>query len=178
MKVVAGILLALATIGTLITLAGLAAPLYPPADVFNHLRPCTLAGALALLALVGLAGARRLLIACGALATLNAGLLVLPLLFAASPAAGHARGEIVKVITFNVWTWNPSLADAAAWLVREDADIIVLQEMSAPSRALLVPLLSTRWPHIYDCGCNDLLIASKRRWLAAGRAIRARGRCR
>ncbi len=158
-----------AIVGATMSVAGLVALVFPPADIPNHFRPYTLAGAAILLLVAATLRQRSILLASTVLVILNAPLVALPLLQSASVTANAQNQQRkVRVIAFNVWRHNQQLNRVANWLASEDADIVVLQEISDPSAAALRPVLAERYPHIYDCGCNELVVASKRPWLEAG----------
>jgi len=165
----------LATAG--VTLAGLSAPLHPPADIVNHFRSGILAVAAALLAAALMLRARRLAWAGAALTGVNVVLLALPLLWSAEAAEqsipGQAlastRGRNIKLITFNM-----AFHDAKAvvrFLLEEDPDIAVLQEAGTPQTDVLRAALGRRYPHIHVCrvphNCAAAILA-RRPWAAAG----------
>jgi hypothetical protein len=79
--------------GAAVTIAGLAAPLYPQADFVNHFRPFMLAGAGVLLAAALGLRAPRLALSGAALAGLNGVLLALPLMWSAVPAERSTAGQ-------------------------------------------------------------------------------------
>src|SRR5262245_53452917 len=96
--------------GAAATLAGLLAPLHPPADIVNHFRPLLLLAAAASLAGALVLRARRLAWASAALAGANAVLMVLPLLWSADAAGRSTAGQAlagvgvrdIKLVTFNM----------------------------------------------------------------------------
>ncbi|WP_296599589.1 endonuclease/exonuclease/phosphatase family protein [Phenylobacterium sp.] len=101
-------------------------------DVLTHFAPIWLAaGLLALgLALAGPRAGRPALMAVCVLAALAAGLLVAPELLSRGRdprAAADAPGRL-KIVQFNAWGQNAGAEAAAAWILAQDADLVVLQE--------------------------------------------------
>ena len=168
MDVIKVLLRAGLVVGAIMSVAGLLALVFPPADFPNHFRPLTLAGCFTLLIVAALLRQRSIAFASAALIAFNGPLVALPLATSAKPFIAAPRQKILKVIAFNIWTHNSRLHDIAQWLEAEDADIVVLQEISARSHGVLRSALAKRYPHIHDCGCNELLVASKRPWIEAG----------
>jgi endonuclease/exonuclease/phosphatase (EEP) superfamily protein YafD len=163
--------------GMAVTLAGLSAPIHPPADIINHFRPLILAAAGGLLAVALLLRARRLAWASATLAGVNAVLVGLPLLWSAEAAERSTAGQAlasagardIKLITFNMLFGNAKAA--ARFLIKEDPDIAVLQEAGARETDMLRAELGARYPHIHTCrvvhNCAAAILA-KRPWVAAG----------
>jgi len=170
-------------VGAVMTLTGGLAPLLPQADLANHFRPYTLAGSGALLALALAArmpGAAR----WGAILTaVNAALLPLPLLWSAETTNSRVLGQAlaasghrdIKIVTFNIYKGNDQYEKVAHFLLREDADIILLQEVTEPHVAALRPLLATRYPHSHACIgrrlCRSAIFA-KRPWVSVEHVYR------
>jgi endonuclease/exonuclease/phosphatase (EEP) superfamily protein YafD len=163
--------------GAAVTLAGLSAPIHPPADIVNHFRPFILLAAGALLAIALMLRARRLAWAGAALAGVNAALLGLPLLWSAEAAERSTAGQAlasagardIKLVTFNM-----EFRDAKAtarFLLEEDPDIVVLQEAGTRQTDALRAALNARYPHSHLCrvphNCAAAIFA-KRPWVAAG----------
>jgi endonuclease/exonuclease/phosphatase (EEP) superfamily protein YafD len=158
------------------TLAGLAAPLYPPADMINHFRPLILAMAGGLLAVALTLRAGRPAWVAGALAGGNAALLALPLLWAAEPAERSTAGQALaaggtrdlKLVTFNMGFRDA--AEAVRFLREEDPDIAVLQEVGQRQAAALRTGLGDRYPHMLLCLQHhcDAAILAKQPWVASG----------
>jgi endonuclease/exonuclease/phosphatase (EEP) superfamily protein YafD len=72
------------------------------------------------------------------------------------------------VVSFNVFTRNRQLDEAARWLADQDADVIVLQEMTRTTHEPMRRVLAAAYPYIHDCDCNDIVMYSRRPWTAAG----------
>jgi endonuclease/exonuclease/phosphatase (EEP) superfamily protein YafD len=163
--------------GAAVTLLGMLAPIYPPADFINHFRPFIVGAASALLvAAVGI-GEPRIIRVCAVLVALNAALLALPLLWSAEPAERRAAGQALasaghrdlKLVTFNTLFGDP--APVARFLLHQDADIVVLQEIAARQATALAALLRERYPHSHACRPQDRCAAAifaKQAWIAAG----------
>jgi endonuclease/exonuclease/phosphatase (EEP) superfamily protein YafD len=165
------------TAGAAVTLAGLSAPIHPPADIVNHFRPFILVTAGVLLAAALMAGARRLACAGAVLAGVNAVLLALPLLWSAEAAERSMAGQAlasagarhIKLVTFNMEFRD---AEAAVrFLLEEDPDIAVLQEVGTRQAEALRAQLRARYPHSHVCrvpnNCAAAIFA-KQPWVAAG----------
>jgi endonuclease/exonuclease/phosphatase (EEP) superfamily protein YafD len=165
-------------VGAAFTLTGLVAPFHPQADFLNHFRPYTLVGTGAVLIAALALRARRLILPSATLAGLNGALLLLPLLWSAEPVARTAVGQALasaggrelKIVTFNM-----AFGDAKAvarFLLQEDADIVLLQEVGARHAEALRGLLARRYPHAQACAhlhrCAAAIFA-KRAWVATGR---------
>ena len=148
------------------TFAGFFAPWIPQADIANHFRPLTLSGCIGGLLLTFALRRHWLAINLVALATINAGLILIACIFAAAPAA-TGPGRDLKILNFNVYGANDKLAEVGKWIAAQNADIAVLEEMTSRSKPGLMPALQAAFPYIYDCNCNDIVIASKRPWTAS-----------
>ena len=173
-------------LGMLATCAGALAPLFPRADVANDFRPYILAGSGGVLAL---SLATRISGAAwwgASLTVLNAVLLLLPLHWSADTSRGQAlatardrdRHRDIKIVTFNMaWARRP-VDNVARFLLHEDADILLLQEVTEAHAFALVSLLKTRYPHSYSCavfqGCTQAIFA-KRPWQSVQHVYRATG---
>jgi endonuclease/exonuclease/phosphatase (EEP) superfamily protein YafD len=164
-------------VGAVMTLAGGLAPLLPQADIANQFRPYTLAGSGLLLA-VALAARMPAAARWGALLTaVNAALLPVPLLWSAETTGSRVVGQAfaaedrreIKIVTFNILWRNDEAEKVAQYLMREDADIVLLQEVTERHLAVLRPLLARRYPHSHVCLgrrlCRSAIFA-KRPWLS------------
>jgi endonuclease/exonuclease/phosphatase (EEP) superfamily protein YafD len=167
---------ALATAGAA-TVIGLLAPWWPAADMPNHFRPFVLVVAVAGLALLPFGArklpqhrAERISISLGlaSVAALNAFPLLASASASAAPVAALDPNDTFVVVTFNVFTRNNQLDEAARWLRGQNADIIILQEMTRHTREPMRRVLAGAYPHIHDCGCNDIVIYARHPWSAAG----------
>jgi endonuclease/exonuclease/phosphatase (EEP) superfamily protein YafD len=159
----------------LATSVGFLAPWWPAADLPNHFTPFVLATAVAGLALLpfGAPALRfhkllRLALGLG-LAGVGA-VNSVPLLASLKTTAIAAQGptETLTVVSFNVFTRNQQLDEAARWLLHQSADVIVLQEMTRHTREPIKHLLAPAYPHIHDCQCNDIVMYTRRPWINAG----------
>src|SRR5690606_23425679 len=110
------------------------------------------------------------------LVTLNVLLTALPLMWSAELAERSTAGQAlasagardIKMVTFNTAFGNPKAV--ARFLLDEDADIVVLQEVGARQVAQLRAALSGHYPHLHACvarRCAAAILA-KRAWAAAG----------
>jgi endonuclease/exonuclease/phosphatase (EEP) superfamily protein YafD len=93
-----------------------------------------------------------------------------PLRATLATTADAAQGSVdtLTVISFNLWTGNRRYEDISRWLLSQSADVIVLQEMTAKNRVPILGALAAAYPHIHDCGCSDIVLLSRRPWVAAG----------
>ena len=101
-------------------------------DVLTHLVPLYLvfAGIGAGLAFAAPRGARTGLLLLSVVALLAAGALIAPEILRrprVEPQAVRAPGQL-KVIQFNAWGQNAKAAEAVAWILRQEADVVVVQE--------------------------------------------------
>ena len=154
-------------VGAAMTFVGFLAQLIPTADIVNHFRPLTLAGCIGGIALALLARRKQAGIGLAVLAVINTFIVLIASSYA-TPAVETTAGRDLKIETFNVYGANENLAEASKWLIAQNADIMVLEEMTSRSKPSPMPTLEAAFPHIYDCGCNDIIVASKRPWLKAG----------
>lgn len=101
-------------------------------DVLTHFAPIYLAAALAALTLAVLSprGGRPALVAVSLLAVAAGALLVAPEVLSRGrdPRAAPGAAEQVKIVQFNAWGENAETDRAAAWIVAQDPDVVVLQE--------------------------------------------------
>ena len=157
------------------TAIGYLAPWWPKADIPNQFTPFVLAVAVAGLALMA-GGARRptthlrlrLALAAGlaGLAAINT--LPLRTALATTAEAAQESADTLTVVSFNLWTGNRRYAEISRWLLAQNADVIVLQEMTGRNREPVLGALGSAYPHIHDCGCSDIVLLSRRPWIAAG----------
>lgn len=138
----------------------------PRLDVLTHFAPFWLCGGLlvAIYALTETDGVRRGLLFLALVGVAASGLLIAPEYIRPDPpkAAPGARGEL-KLIQFNVWGRNRDLAATIDWIVRQDPDVVVLEQ----SRAAW-PLLAKATGYHVARGTDDLVILSKRAPVSSG----------
>jgi endonuclease/exonuclease/phosphatase (EEP) superfamily protein YafD len=132
--------LLLAVLCAAVSLAALMGAFSGALDVLTHLTPITLAAGLVALALDLAAHAGAPAIGLSLLA-IGAGLILVAPELAFGRRPGGAAGEPrLKLIQFNLWAWNADLSASLAWLEREDADIVVLQEAVGAARGAAAAL--------------------------------------
>jgi endonuclease/exonuclease/phosphatase (EEP) superfamily protein YafD len=133
-------------------------------DILSHFAPIWLAGGLiALLLRMALKRKDKGILVLALTAVVAAGALMAPELIAPRPRAPAADASI-KVVQFNVWGRNETWPAASRWLLREDADVIVLEELKAGRD--LPPGWNARYPYVTTCGhptACDTVIFSKHR---------------
>jgi len=149
------------------TFLGLLAPLPPPLEMVNHFRPYTLFGAVVLPVLTVMSGAYRGAAIAIALALVNAWLFIEPLQGAAKPLRESAAPTF-KLVTLNVGGRNTTLDAVADFLLREQADVVLLQETPPRHQQKLLPRLAALYPHVLHCNCRAQVLLSKRPWLDSG----------
>ena len=139
---------ALLCLGTA-TAIGLLAPFDSLLDVPNGFRPHLLfALAVCCVAAAGLKRSRLLAIAA-AFAAINVALAVPPFLLVAA-SGGPSVGRDIKVITSNVWGYNRNYAPLVAFLRKERADVVLLEEADAEIGFALAELRDL-YPYRADC---------------------------
>lgn len=122
-------------------------------DILTHFAPAPLAAALLVLALWIAAGRKsRLLPALAFAALIPPALLMGPEIAAAlvPPAPSPPGAERIKVLQFNLWTHNTNPKATAAYILRTDADIVLLQEAQGDSIAIL-EAVAARYPYSASC---------------------------
>jgi len=81
------------------------------------------------------------------------GLLIAPdYVRAALAPRSPAGGEMIKIVQFNLWVDNVDPVGTANWILKEDADVVVVEEISdIPGR--IIARLKGVYP--YQIGCRD-----------------------
>ena len=101
-------------------------------DMLTHFAPLYLVGGAVaiLLQIVRGAGRSRRAVAMGAAAMLIAAGLIAPDVVArlAAPMSAPAR-QTVKIVQLNLWSKNVDPKATAAWIARQNADVVVLEEV-------------------------------------------------
>ncbi len=163
---------AIVVVGAAMSGLGLLASVVPALELTNHFRPATLAGCLAATVLTWLLRKRHAARLLMAMACLNAGIMAIACNMAASTkidsSTGTSAKRQLKLLTFNVFGANERLPEAARWILDQNPDVVVLQEMTWRSKPKLLPLLELAYPHIHDCRCNDIVIAAKQPFMDSG----------
>lgn len=131
-------------------------------DILSHFAPFWLAGGVfALLVAIFLRPRPRITAILGLAAVAAAGVMMAPELLAPRPRAPAGDG-VFKIVQFNVWGRNETWQAAARWLLKEDPDVIVLEEFK-PGRNL-PPGWNARYPYVTSCAYPapcDTVIYSK-----------------
>ena len=157
-------------VGAGITILGLFAPIAPTLEIANHFRPFVLFGFLVLFAIALVFRMRRWLVPVSAFALLNAALFTLPLTFQASEAATDPASGAMKIVSFNIWVGNRTLGDIERFLRDQDADVVLLQEISSDNATELLPKLKDLYPHQLSCATSracHLALLSRQPWTEA-----------
>lgn len=168
-KALRDILAAGLIIGAAVTALGILANWFPALDVVNDGLPFLTAGTLALLGIALVARRSLTIIGCAILFGVNL-LLLFDGLNGAVPAAPEGRARLMRVATFNIASGNEHIQAIQSFLLKADADIVVLQEVRNLHKELLALLTNT---YRYRVGDSGLVILSKYRIIAEGRIDRA-----
>ncbi len=149
-----------------VTLAGFLAPIYPPAEMFNHFRLFLILGLIISLTVSLLLKHRVLVILSSVIMSVNFIFVILSWSYA-KPTIGAqaiAGATTLKLISFNMLYSNPRLDKIEQFLRQEHADIVNLQEFS-PKHEILLSRLKDIYPHSFACGKQsyycDLALLSK-----------------
>ena len=151
-RICAGLAIAALVTTALATITGLLAPWWPAADLPNHFTPLVLVTAIAGLALLPFGGMRathgRTRVALGLSLAGVAAINSVPLLSSLTTTAVAAaeQTDTLTVVSFNVFTKNRRLDEAGRWLLDQNADVIVLQEMTDGNRAPIKQVLQLGIP--------------------------------
>lgn len=148
------------------TVLGATVPFIPYWELINDFRPFLVLGSAALLAVAWIAGGRGVRWSAAAVLAVNAGLLVAPLVYAASSAPGGT----LRVVSFNLWVGNQKPADVVRFVTGSGADIVVMQEVDARLEAALLPALKAVYPYAQSCAQRNcgLVLLAKREPVASG----------
>ena len=157
----------------IVSLLGVGGAVIDRLDIFNHFAPITLA--LALLAALVQASFRRTMekptLACALIAVLVSGAMMMPEFMAkAAQQRVSPRGQTIKVIELNSWSNNVDVRQTARWLMAQQADVLVVEEVVANS-ATIPELVKRVYPYRNDCDpevpCTTRIL-SRRRPTASG----------
>lgn len=124
---------------SVVAVASLGGGLNPRLDVLTHFAPIYLGlGVMGLLLAPFLGGALRFVAAVPSLiAVLASGVLIAPELLSVDRSLPRAAGPAdLKIIQFNALASNRVKEGAAAWLIRQEPDIIVLEEPGGLERLI------------------------------------------
>ena len=118
-------------------------------DTLTHFAPLYLVGGLIAIALQLIRGRRRgqWSVTLGAGAVLISAGLMAPDVFARLTAETAPPGrQTLKIIQLNIWSKNVDPRATAAWITRQNADVVVLEEVAGPAEAVPV-LLRHDYPY-------------------------------
>jgi endonuclease/exonuclease/phosphatase (EEP) superfamily protein YafD len=156
-------------IGATVTLIGLLARWFPALDIVNNGLPFLLAFTLIVASLAAFARSGLLTVLALLLTIINCTHFTLALQGGAEEATAGAS-RFLRVVTFNVWNENDRIDDIAKFLSDTDADLVVMQEMTADKWSKLRESLGSRYP--YTIGDVGLVILSKHKIIENGRVDR------
>jgi len=109
----------------------------PVLDLLTHLAPLYVAVGAITLCFAAMPGTRCWMLAAPGLASVAAGLvLVMPDVLADPGPAPRPNTPGLKIVQFNAWGANRNTDGAVAWLLAQDADIIVLEESGVIGKSL------------------------------------------
>lgn len=141
----------------------------PLADVLTHLAPLYVGAALlAMIALAPVRGRPRVAaLALGAVTLIASAALIAPeYLRDVGPIANASEDQQIKVIQFNGYRYNADVEKAVDWLIRQEPDIVTIQETRPDLRAAI--LARTDW-QVAGLPSGTLTIFSARPRLAMHR---------
>ena len=145
-------------------------------DVLAHFSPVWAGIGLAA-ALAGLVLQSRMAGGLGLAGLVLALVLIVPEVMAASALPrGPAPGTGLKIVEFNLWGRNRDQDGTAAWILAQDADIIVLEEAFGGTERILAAL-RREYPHVTPCRrspCSSVIM-SREAPLDAGDMVRLPG---
>lgn len=120
-------------------------------DVLTHFAPLVLAASVAVSTLAALlARKKRAPLIAAAAAAVWSSVLIAPEMIGAATQERDAKGSRLKVVTFNLWGRNLDAEATADFILRADADVILLQEVFG--RAAGIPRrLRAEYPHGVVC---------------------------
>jgi endonuclease/exonuclease/phosphatase (EEP) superfamily protein YafD len=135
------------------------------ADAFAHFAPLYVAGGFLALGLHFATRPERgglTLVLAGAAILAGLGLMTPDLIAAATARRVAPESQTVKVVQFNLWGRNPDPEGSARWILKEDADIVVLEE--AFDNTLIVPqALAEHYPYQTTCSppfiCSTMILS-------------------
>jgi endonuclease/exonuclease/phosphatase (EEP) superfamily protein YafD len=156
-------------LGAVLTGLGWLARWCPPLDLVNNGLPALAAGCLLLLVLAFVLRDVRLIVVAGLLAAINVGFIFSGMHGAAMEAADGSK-RFIRVATLNLWFDNENIDGVTAFLNETDADVAVLEEVTAEHLDTLHGGLDNRYPH--SVGDFGIVIFSKYPIKADGRLDR------
>ncbi len=143
-------------------------------DVLTHFAPLYLAGgaiAVAITLLTGVEGSRPA-VTLGLAAMAFAGVLMAPELIAMmNRPAPPATGQTIRLLQFNLWERNFDPDRTARWIADQDADIVVLEEVTG-SGGKIPAKLKALYPFQTTCeppqACSTVILTKQKPTAAAG----------
>jgi endonuclease/exonuclease/phosphatase (EEP) superfamily protein YafD len=167
---VRGTALMLCMVGTVTGLACLAGMLSDQLDILTHAAPiwlvCGLAG-LAMALIFSREGERRALASIAGVGVVAVLILMTPELLSTlhRPAKPPAAASTLKLVQFNLWAENRDPKATTAWILKQDADIVVTEEAAGDGSRPVVRDLAKAYPYRNTCrgryGCDTRIFS---RW--------------
>ncbi|MHB8529437.1 MAG: endonuclease/exonuclease/phosphatase family protein [Caulobacteraceae bacterium] len=156
----------LACASALFALASIGGAFSDRLDVLTHFTPFYLVGGIAALTLALICGAGQgwregLFFSVIAIAV-PAAMMAPDLLAAVIAPRAAPSGQVLKIIQFNLWSENRDPAGTAAWIARQDADVVVVEE-AVDGGALVPAALAHLYPYQTRCtprpACTTLILS-------------------
>jgi len=135
-------------------------------DALTHFAPIWLLGGLGAVVLWLVAGRRgRMTPVFAALAVLSSGSLMAPELIAAGRAERAApRGETLKIVQFNAYRANYDVDRSVAWILNQDADLVILEEVGCCAGSEVSRRIAAKYPFETRCPGRRCGTAIRSRW--------------
>jgi endonuclease/exonuclease/phosphatase (EEP) superfamily protein YafD len=147
MDLPSAIALLLAAACAAVSVLGLMGAFSDSLDVLNHFTPITLVLSLAALgANVGAEAHWPGLVLGGTAVCACLALMIPEVVAGRLPKRSDEAGARLKIVQFNLWRWSADPQASLAWILSEDADIVVLQETIGPWEAVSEALAGL-YPH-------------------------------
>ena len=151
------------------SIAGEFSAFYPPIDILNYFRPWLLLASIpALILFLSRQASQTSRIAGLLIATVNLAYFFYPVLSNPAGPQDLEKTKPLKIISFNVWHLNTSLQRVADFLQKEEADVVLLQEMPSQNLKSLRRYLGNAYPFIHTCDCRNMVLLSRYPWEVAG----------
>lgn len=137
-------------------------------DALTHFAPIWLLGGLGASILWLFGGRRgRATPVMAALAVLASGALMAPELIAAARAERVTpREETLKIVQFNAYRANYDVEKTAAWILKQDADIVVLEEVQCCAGWDVLHAVAAQYPFQTQCPgrhCGNVILSRQPR---------------
>ena len=99
--------------------------------------------------------------------TINLVLTALPSVLNPNTQSQPSKTKL-KVVSLNVWYANNEPQKVVDFLLAENPDVVLLQEMHIRLQRYIIPRLKKVYPHVLTCNCQYQVLLSKKRWTKSG----------